>query len=92
MRSTHAEYCATSLQIRKATDGKGVDVIIDFVGQSYFKQNVASASKNPRFAGDPLTEADIGLSGLLIAQAQLETAVWCCSACSRVGRSKAPWN
>ena len=36
------------LQVRKATDGKGVDVIIDFVGQSYFKQNVASAARDGR--------------------------------------------
>lgn len=35
-------------EVRKATDGKGVDVIIDFVGQSYFKQNVASAARDGR--------------------------------------------
>jgi len=35
-------------EIRKATDGKGMDVIIDFIGASYFKQNVASAARDGR--------------------------------------------
>ena len=31
-----------------ATDGKGVDIIIDFVGQNYFQQNLDAVAKDGR--------------------------------------------
>lgn len=37
-----------SEEIVKATDGKGVDVIIDFVGQSYFQGNIKAAARDAR--------------------------------------------
>jgi NADPH:quinone reductase-like Zn-dependent oxidoreductase len=50
------ELCATagfnyktqdwSKEILNATDGKGVDLIIDFVGQSYFQQNLDAAARD----------------------------------------------
>lgn len=35
-----------SKEILKATDGKGVDVIIDFVGQNYFQGNLDAAARD----------------------------------------------
>jgi len=35
-------------QVLKATDGKGVDVIIDFVGASYFDQNLEAIGRDGR--------------------------------------------
>ena len=35
-----------SQQILKATDGKGVDIIIDFVGQNYFQGNLDAAARD----------------------------------------------
>ncbi|KAI9810388.1 MAG: hypothetical protein M1827_006274 [Pycnora praestabilis] len=35
-----------SKEIQKATDGKGVDVIIDFVGQNYFQGNLDAAGRD----------------------------------------------
>ncbi len=35
-------------QVLKATDGKGVDVIIDFVGASYFNQNLEAIGRDGR--------------------------------------------
>ena len=35
-----------SKEVLKATDGKGVDVIIDFVGQSYFQGNLDAAARD----------------------------------------------
>lgn len=37
-----------SQEILKATDGKGVDIIIDFVGQSYFQGNLDAAARDGR--------------------------------------------
>lgn len=37
-----------SEEITKATDGKGVDVIIDFVGQNYFQGNLDVAARDAR--------------------------------------------
>jgi NADPH:quinone reductase-like Zn-dependent oxidoreductase len=33
-------------EVLKATDGKGVDLIIDFVGQNYFEQNLNAAARD----------------------------------------------
>ncbi|KAH0536245.1 hypothetical protein FGG08_006867 [Glutinoglossum americanum] len=35
-------------EIDKATGGKGVDIIIDFIGQDYFQQNLDAAAKDGR--------------------------------------------
>lgn len=35
-------------EIKKATDGKGVDVIVDFIGQGYFVRNVSSLALDGR--------------------------------------------
>ena len=35
-------------EILKATDGKGVDVVIDFIGQSYFQGNLDVAARDGR--------------------------------------------
>ncbi|KAH6674371.1 hypothetical protein B0J14DRAFT_666105 [Halenospora varia] len=37
-----------SEEILKATDGKGVDIVIDFVGQNYFQGNLDVAAKDAR--------------------------------------------
>ena len=37
-----------SEEILKATQGKGVDIIVDFVGQSYFQGNLDAAAKDGR--------------------------------------------
>ena len=37
-----------SAEILKATNGKGVDLIIDFVGQSYFQGNLNAAGRDGR--------------------------------------------
>lgn len=37
-----------SKEILKATDGKGVDVVIDFVGQHYFQDNLNVAARDGR--------------------------------------------
>ncbi|KAF2268483.1 putative quinone oxidoreductase [Lojkania enalia] len=33
-------------EVKKATDGKGVDIIIDFVGASYFQQNLNAVARD----------------------------------------------
>ena len=41
--SLHCECCLRLVsQIQKATNGQGVDVIIDFIGPDYFEMNLAS--------------------------------------------------
>ncbi len=37
-----------SKEVLKATDGKGVDVIIDFIGQNYFQGNLDAAARDGR--------------------------------------------
>ncbi len=37
-----------SKEVLKATDGKGVDVIIDYIGQSYFQGNLDAAARDGR--------------------------------------------
>ena len=56
-----------SKELLKATDGKGVDLIVDFVGASYFSQNLDAVAKDGRIVnlgflgGNKLTgDVDIG--------------------------------
>lgn len=37
-----------SAEILKATDGKGVDIIVDFIGASYFQGNLDCAARDGR--------------------------------------------
>ncbi|KAI0406419.1 zinc-binding alcohol dehydrogenase domain-containing protein 2 [Xylaria palmicola] len=62
--------------ILEATGGKGVDVIVDFVGASYFEKNMAVAAKDARWvllgllSGSKLESVDIG--PLLFKRIRLE--------------------
>ncbi|KAI1748055.1 zinc-binding alcohol dehydrogenase domain-containing protein 2 [Xylaria castorea] len=53
--------------ILEATGGKGVDLIVDFVGASYFQKNMAAAAKDARWVmlglmgGSKLEGVDIGM-------------------------------
>ncbi|KAH8166098.1 hypothetical protein CIB48_g2130 [Xylaria polymorpha] len=53
--------------ILEATGGKGVDLIVDFVGASYFQKNMAVAAKDARWVilglmgGSKLEDVDIGM-------------------------------
>lgn len=62
--------------ILEATGGKGVDLIVDFVGASYFQKNMAAAAKDARWVmlglmgGSKLEGVDIGM--LLFKRIRLE--------------------
>lgn len=62
--------------ILEATGGKGVDLIVDFVGASYFQQNLAVAARDARWVmlgllgGSKLEGVDIGM--LLFKRLRLE--------------------
>lgn len=61
----------------KATDGKGVDVIIDFVGASYFKQNLAAAARdghivNLGFLGGNTVKGDVDIGVFLRKRIRFE--------------------
>ncbi|KAI3326220.1 zinc-binding alcohol dehydrogenase domain-containing protein 2 [Xylariaceae sp. AK1471] len=62
--------------ILEATGGKGVDLIVDFVGASYFQKNMAVAAKDARWVmlglmgGGRLEGVDIGM--LLFKRIRLE--------------------
>jgi NADPH:quinone reductase-like Zn-dependent oxidoreductase len=53
-------------EILRATDGKGVDVIVDFIGATYFQKNLTVAAKDARWVilgmmgGTRLDDVDIG--------------------------------
>ncbi|MCQ6483097.1 zinc-binding dehydrogenase, partial [Vibrio parahaemolyticus] len=53
-------------EIKKVTGGKGVDLIIDFVGADYFQKNLDSAARDGRIvllglmSGSKLHDVDIG--------------------------------
>ena len=51
LSATHAVNYKTqdfSEEVKKATNGKGVDVLIDFVGQSHWTKNLASLAVDGR--------------------------------------------
>ena len=67
-------------EIKKATDGQGVDVIIDFVGQGYFAQNLSSAAKDGRMVmlgllSGAKTAGPVDLSQLLYKRMRIEGTV-----------------
>ncbi|PSR71676.1 hypothetical protein PHLCEN_2v12450 [Hermanssonia centrifuga] len=53
-------------EVSKITNGKGVDVVIDFVGQSHWHKNIAALAKDGRMtllafmSGSVIKEVDIG--------------------------------
>ncbi|KAF2835636.1 putative quinone oxidoreductase [Patellaria atrata CBS 101060] len=56
-----------SKEVLKATDGKGVDIIIDFVGASYFQGNIDAVAKDGRivnlgFLGGTRLPANVDIS------------------------------
>ncbi|KAI1363847.1 zinc-binding dehydrogenase [Xylaria arbuscula] len=62
--------------ILEATGGKGVDLIVDFIGASYFQKNMAAAGRDARWVilglmgGSKLEGVDIGM--LLFKRIRLE--------------------
>ena len=66
-----------SKEILSVTNGKGVDVIIDFVGQSYFQGNLDAAARDGRivslgFLGGSRLAAGVDLSPLLKKRLRFE--------------------
>jgi len=64
-------------EIEKATDGKGVDLVIDFVGPSYFQGNLNVAAKDGRivnlgFLSGTKLPAGIDISSLLLKRLRVE--------------------
>ncbi|KAI1344755.1 quinone oxidoreductase putative [Xylariaceae sp. FL0016] len=63
-------------EILKETGGKGVDIIIDFIGASYFQKNLVVAARDARWVslglmgGSKLQDVDIGM--LLFKRIRLE--------------------
>ncbi|KAJ9162291.1 Zinc-binding dehydrogenase [Coniochaeta hoffmannii] len=53
-------------EVKKATGGKGVDLIVDFVGANYFQKNLDAAARDGRIvllglmSGSKVKEVDIG--------------------------------
>lgn len=63
-------------EILKATDGKGVDVIVDFIGANYFQGNIAAGARDGRvvclgmMSGSKVEQVDIG--GILFKRLRIE--------------------
>jgi NADPH:quinone reductase-like Zn-dependent oxidoreductase len=66
-----------SEEILKATDGKGVDVIVDFIGASYFQGNINAAARDGRIVtlanmgGSELPEK-VNILGILFKRLRIE--------------------
>ena len=59
-------------EVLKATDGKGVDIIVDFVGASYFQSNLNAIAKdgvivNLGFMGGTQLPANTDISAFILA-------------------------
>ncbi|GAA6002471.1 hypothetical protein JCM10207_001138 [Rhodosporidiobolus poonsookiae] len=64
-------------EVSKLTDGQGVNVVIDFVGQDYWEKNVASLARDGRMVllgllSGPKTEAPLDLGPLLYKRLRIE--------------------
>lgn len=64
-------------EVLEATDGKGVDIIVDFVGQGYFQGNLTAAARDGRivllgFLGGTKLAADVDLGPLLFKRLRYE--------------------
>ena len=70
------EKSSWSKQLLEYTDGKGADLIIDFVGASYFDQNLDAAAKDGRivnlgFLGGVMVK-DINIARFLLKRLRFE--------------------
>lgn len=66
-----------SQELLKATDGKGVDVIVDFVGASYFSQNLDAVARDGRivnlgFLGGNVLKGDVDIGRFLRKRCRFE--------------------
>lgn len=66
-----------SQELLKATDGKGVDLIIDFVGGSYFNQNLDAVARDGRivnlgFLGGNIVKGDVDIGRFLAKRCRFE--------------------
>ena len=66
-----------SAEVLKATDGKGVDLIVDFIGPTYFKGNLNAAARDGRivnlgFLGGTMLKEEIDLSVFLRKRLRFE--------------------
>lgn len=66
-----------SSQVAKITDNTGVDIIIDFIGASYWKKNIASLARDGRMVllglmGGAKTDEPLDLSQLLYKRLRIE--------------------
>ena len=66
-----------SAEILKATDGKGVDVIVDFVGGNYFQGNLNAAARDGRVVllgnmGGATVPKDLNIAPLLLKRIRYE--------------------
>ncbi|WFD35708.1 hypothetical protein MCUN1_002569 [Malassezia cuniculi] len=66
-----------SEELAKATDGRGVDIIMDFIGAPYFQKNIASLKRDGRltmqgFMGGSVLDAKFNLGSLLVKRLRIE--------------------
>lgn len=66
-----------SKELLDATDGKGVDLIVDFVGASYFNQNLDAVAKDGRivnlgFLGGNVVKGDVDIGRFLRKRCRFE--------------------
>lgn len=66
-----------SKEILKATGGKGVDIIVDFIGQNYFQGNLDAAARDGRivnlaFMSGAKLPAGVDISAFLLKRLRLE--------------------
>lgn len=66
-----------SKELLKATDGKGVDVIVDFVGANYFNQNLDAVARDGRivnlgFLGGAVVKDDVDIGRFLRKRCRFE--------------------
>lgn len=66
-----------SKEILAATQGKGVDLIVDFIGGSYFQGNINAAARDGRivnlaFLGGTKVPAETDISGFLFKRLRFE--------------------
>jgi NADPH:quinone reductase-like Zn-dependent oxidoreductase len=65
-------------EVKTVTNGRGVDIIIDFVGQNYFQMNLNSAAKDGRvvivgmLSGTKISQRDIDLSPFVTKRLRVE--------------------
>jgi NADPH:quinone reductase-like Zn-dependent oxidoreductase len=69
--------CDWEEELKKVTNGKGVDIIIDFIGQDYFQQNLTSTAKDGRIVivgllSGPKTTEGVDLSPFVKQRIRVE--------------------